>query len=301
MRPVMPALMEQQLLRQYGAEVCARVEAGFSCRRRVTLRANTLRTDCASVKQALTDAGIAWQTVPWYGDALLLPDAREEVIRALPLYAQGGIYLQSLSAMVPALLMAPQVGETILDMAAAPGGKTTQMAALSGGAALITACEKNAIRADRLQFNLDRQGTRRVTVMRQDARQLNDLFTFDKVLLDAPCTGSGTLQLLEGEAQRRMDAPWVQKTVSTQTALLNKALHLLRSGGEMVYATCSIMEQENEGVLRAVLPRFHAEIVPVENALLDAIPHLPVTMEGTLCVCPTAAYEGFFVAKIRKL
>ena len=74
----------------------------------------------------------------------------------------------------------------MLDMAAAPGGKTTQMAALSGGKALITVCEKNAIRADRLQFNLTRQGARAVNIMRQDARLLDSLFKFDKILLDAP-------------------------------------------------------------------------------------------------------------------
>lgn len=117
--------------------------------------------------------------------------------------------------MLPALVLAPKAGETVLDMAAAPGGKTTQMAALSGGKALITACEKNAIRADRLQFNLTRQGARAVNIMRQDARLLDSLFKFDKILLDAPCSGSGTLLLEDGEPQRRMTADWLAKTAKT--------------------------------------------------------------------------------------
>ena len=95
--------------------------------------------------------------------------------------------------MIPPLVLAPRQGETVLDMAAAPGGKTTQMAALSGNAALITACEKNRIRAERMQFNLQRQGATRVSVMVEDARRLDDLFSFDRILLDAPCSGSGTI------------------------------------------------------------------------------------------------------------
>lgn len=300
MVPTLPENMQQALLQQYGPEMTQEIVAGFARRRPVTLRVNTLRTTREAVERSLLDAGIASERVSWYADALVLPGVREEDVQALPLYERGEIYLQSLSAMVPALMLAPRAGETVLDMAAAPGGKTTQMAALSGGRAQITACEKNKIRAERLQFNLDRQGAGRVVVMQQDARQLNDLFTFDRVLLDAPCTGSGTLLLAEGEPQRRMEEGWIKKTVATQTALLSKALRLLRAGQEMVYSTCSILEQENEGVLRAVLPRFQAEIVPVDAALMDALPTLPVTLPGTLCIRPTERYEGFFAARIQK-
>ncbi len=300
MLPILPEFLSRQLMRQYGAPLAEEIIQGFQCRRPVTLRVNTLRTTREAVWAALDAAGIEGQPVAWYRDALLLPEAREEALRALPLYEAGHIYLQSLSAMVPALVLEPQAGESILDMAAAPGGKTTQLAALSGGGALITACEKNKIRADRLQFNLERQGARRCTVMNVDARQLNDLFAFDKILLDAPCTGSGTLLLTEGEPQRRMDEPWVQKTVATQKALLQKALRLLPKGHTMVYSTCSILEMENEGVLRAVLPGFGAELVPLPAELRQALPQLPVSLPEALCVKPTAAYEGFFVAKIRK-
>ena len=299
MLPTIPDLLVTLLREQYGSDEAERVTAGY-VRRAVTLRVNTLRSTLADVTTALTAAGIAWQPVPWYADALILPEAREEALRALPLYEQGDLYLQSLSSMIPPLLLDPKPGETVLDMAAAPGGKTTQMAALSGNGALITACEKNAIRADRLQFNLDRQGAKRVSVMRQDARQLDDLFRFDKVLLDAPCSGSGTLVIAEGEPQRRMTADWLRKTAATQKALLQKALRLLSPGHEMVYSTCSVLRMENEDVLKAVLPGAKAEVVPIEHEMTRHLPLLPVTLPGTLCVCPDALHEGFFAAKIRK-
>lgn len=297
-----PAFLREMLERQYGAEITDLIYEGFAAQRSTTLRVNTIRSSAQAVGEALTQAGIAFQAAPWSENALILPHGSEAQVEALPLYAQGHVYMQSLSSMVPPIVLEPQAEECILDMAAAPGGKTTQMAALSGNGALITACEKNRIRADRLQFNLDRQGASRVNVMCTDARQLNDLFRFDKVLLDAPCTGSGTILIEEGEPERRMTADWVAKTAKTQKAMLKKALMLLSAGHEMVYSTCSILREENEGVLADVLPGMKAEVVPIDPAMLGLTDEqlLPVSIPGVICVKPTALHEGFFVAKIRK-
>ena len=299
MLPTVPALLTERLNAQYGAALAEEITAGF-VRRPVTLRVNTLKSTPEAVRTVLDAAGIAYEAVPWYADAFILQDVREDAVQALPAYEAGHMYLQSLSSMMPALVVDPKKGESVLDMAAAPGGKTTQMASLSGNGALITACEKNKIRAERLQFNLDRQGATRVSVMCQDARQLSDLFKFDKVLLDAPCTGSGTILIAEGEPERRMTPDWVAKTAATQKAMLKKALTLLSAGHEMVYSTCSILRQENEDVLNAVLPAMNAEIVPIEHEFLHHVPLLPVTIPGVVCVKPTELFEGFFVAKIRK-
>ena len=97
-----------------------------------------------------------------------------------------------------------------------------------------------------------------------------------------------------------MDAAWVVKTASTQKAMLKKALTLLSAGHEMVYSTCSILREENEDVLKAVLPAMNAEIVPIEHEFLQHAPLLPTTIPGVVCVKPTELFEGFFVAKIRK-
>lgn len=301
MIPQVPALLVEKLNTQYGAALTEEIVAGF-VRRPVTLRANTLKSDAAQVAALLDAAGIAHTQQSWYPDAFILQDVREEAVQALPEYEAGHMYLQSLSSMMPALVLGPKKGESVLDMAAAPGGKTTQMAALSGNGALITACEKNRIRADRLQFNLERQGASRVSVMCTDARQLSDLFRFDKVLLDAPCTGSGTILLEEGEPERRMTADWVDKTAKTQKAMLKKALTLLSKGHTMVYSTCSILRDENEDVLKAVLPGMNARVLPIdpETLGLTAEQLLPVTIPGVVCVKPTALHEGFFVALITK-
>lgn len=174
------------------------------------------------------------------------------------------------------------------------------MAALSGGKALITACEKNAIRADRLQFNLTRQGARAVNIMRQDARLLDSLFKFDKILLDAPCSGSGTLLLEDGEPQRRMTADWLAKTAKTQKVLLQKALSLLPKKHEMVYSTCSVLQMENEDIVQSAVSMGICEVVPIEHPFLTDVPLLPTKVAGVVCVKPDERFEGFFVAKLRR-
>ncbi len=301
MREDMPAFLGEQLLSQYGGEEYARIEAGLSARRLATLRVNRLRSEPGAVMRALEEAGIACETVPWSEDALVLTEAREDALAALPIYASGEIYLQSLSSMIPPLVLGAREGENLLDMAAAPGGKTTQIAALTGNRAMITACERSAARAERLKFNLARQGASRVTVMNVDARQLDDLFSFDRILLDAPCSGSGTLALGAGGRQRaQFSRELLARTVKTQSALLEKALRLLRPGHEMVYSTCSVLAEENEGVIRRALSRGGAQVVPIDAAQFPGVPTLPCGVPGTLCVCPDERYEGFFVAKLRR-
>ena len=297
---VIPDLLQEMLLKQYGSELAEKIAAGYAHRRPVSLRVNPLKATREQVEASFSQAGIAWENVAWYGDAMVLRGVREDAVQALPVYEQGGVYLQNLSAMIPPLVLGPRAGETILDMAAAPGGKTTQMAALSGNQALITACEKNKIRAERMQYNLHKQGASRVGVMMEDARKLDDFFSFHKILLDAPCSGSGTVLLLEGEPQRRMTRDWLNKTAATQTAMLQKALKLLKPGCEMVYSTCSILRMENEDVVRKCISRANAEVLPIEHELMKHVPQLPVTIPGTLCVCPDELHEGFFVARIRK-
>ena len=299
MRDDVPQFLAEQLLAQFGEADAERVCGGYAARRAVSLRVNRLKSEPAAVRAALEAAGLACEGVAWSGDALVLPGAREEDVTALPLYERGEVYLQSLSSMIPALLLGAQPGENILDMAAAPGGKTTQIAALTGGRAMITACERHAARCERLKFNLERQGARGVTVMNMDARQLDDLFAFDRILLDAPCSGSGTVQL--GERSRaRFDRETLARVTRMQEALLVKALRLLRPGHEMIYSTCSVLAQENERMVERIARRCGAAVVPLELAGFEDVPRLPVSVPGTLCVCPDARYEGFFVAKLRR-
>ncbi|MBQ9307485.1 MAG: RsmB/NOP family class I SAM-dependent RNA methyltransferase [Clostridia bacterium] len=274
------------------------IEAGFRANRPVTLRVNRLAATTEEVLQALSEEGVKAERVDWYEDALVLPEISEAQVEKLPVYSEGKIYLQSLSSMIPPLLLEAKAGESILDMAAAPGGKTTQIASLTGDMAYLTACERDGIRLERLKYNLKSQHVKSVTVMKTDARQLDDFFRFDRILLDAPCTGSGTIDLREGAAPRRMTADWVKKTVKTQKALVDKAVKLLKSGGTLVYSTCSVLPEENEEVVAHAVSR-GLTVQPISEKWTA---HFPCLAEnaGTCTLCPDARFEGFFISVLRK-
>lgn len=285
---------------QYGTEITKRIMEGYTKQRAVTFRVNTLRSNVETIENKLKEAKIEYEKILWNKEAFIIKNANEKVIQELDIYKNGEIYFQSLSSMLPPIILKPQEGADILDMAAAPGGKTTQMAALSKNKAHITACEKNKIRAERLKYNVDKQGASCVFIMTKDARYIDDFFSFDQILLDAPCSGSGTLNINDSNLQKVFTEKLIERSISSQLSLLKKAIKILKPGKEMIYSTCSILACENEDVVKKVLNSENAEIVPINFEEIESIPVLPSKIEGTLCVCPDELYEGFFVAKIRK-
>ena len=293
MEKQIPQFLKDLLIEQYGEEISTKIENGYKAQRPVTLRVNNLKTSLEKAKEKLDEAQIEYETISWYEKALIIKNVREEEIRKLEIYENGEIYLQSLSSMLPPIILEPKAGENILDMTAAPGGKTTEIAALTENKAYITACEKNKIRAERLKFNLQKQGVKSANIMLEDARKLSDYFSFDKILLDAPCSGSGTENIFDKNFSKEL----VERSVKFQEELLNKALKILKPGGEMVYSTCSILKQENEKVLERVLSKGNAQIEPIT---VQDIEVLPSKIAETITVCPTENYEGFFVAKMSR-
>lgn len=290
-----PDFLCEVLCNEYGEELTNNMIKGY-LRKPVTLRVNTIKSTTQNIKIELEKEDIKFREVSWYKDALIIENVREEEIKKLKIYNNGEIYLQSLSSMMPAILLEPKVDENILDMAAAPGGKTTQIAALSSNNAMITACEKNKIRLERLKYNLERQGVMSVNTMLQDARKLDDFFSFDKILLDSPCSGSGTENIFSSKFTEEL----IKMCQKTQEELLEKALKVLKKGGEMIYSTCSILKSENEDILEKVLSKTNAEIIPIDSEVFKDIPMLPTKILGTICIKPSELYEGFFIAKIRK-
>ena len=284
---------------------------GAAATRPVTLRANTLRATAEGIAAALDEAGIAHQTVTWYPDAFILPEAQVSDLWDLDIYRDGKIYLQSLSSMMPPLVLSAQAGEDILDMCAAPGGKTTQIAALTQG-----------------QAHLHRQGAKNVPVMRIDARELDEFFRFDRILLDAPCTGTGTVISGNEKSLRGLTEQLLGKCARSQRALLDRAMGALKPGGTLVYSTCSILPQENEDALQEALGKhMDCELIPLDgtpsksearraqdageepriesNALTEAIAAGQVSaitngMPGTLTIPPSRDFEGFYIALVRK-
>ena len=292
--------LEEKLEKQYGTKITKEIIEGYQTKRKTTLRINTIKCNIEEIKKELEKEKIEFETIKWSKEALIIKKADEKTIQEMEIYKNGKIYLQSLSSMLPPIILEPKEGTDILDMAAAPGGKTTQIAALTNNKAHITACEKNKIRAERLKYNVDKQGATCVFIMPKDSRFIDDFFSFDQILLDAPCSGSGTLDYNDANIEKYFTEQLIERSSKTQKTLLKKAINLLKPGHEMVYSTCSILDCENEDVVASVIKNGNMEIVPINFEGMEELPILHTKIPGTLCVKPTGLYEGFFVAKIRK-
>lgn len=295
-----PVFLDEMLKKQYGEKLSEKIKQGYGVKRAITFRVNTLKSNISAIENELIQNKIDFEKVIWNEEAFIIRNINKNIIENMNIYKEGKIYLQSLSSMLPPIILQPKPQIDILDMAAAPGGKTTQIAALTQNEANITACEINGIRAEKLKHNIEMQGAKCIYIMKIDARKINDFFSFDQILLDAPCSGSGTLSL-SNNISKIFTTKLINKTTSLQTDLLKKAIRILKVGGEMVYSTCSILSCENEDILNKVLDKSKFEIVPINTVFLKNMPTLPTTINGTICVCPDELYEGFFVAKIRKL
>lgn len=295
-----PNFLINKLENQYGKDLACKIIDGYNKKRYTTLRVNTLKSNNIEVEGILNNEKIDFEKAGFYDNAYIIKNADEKVIQNLNIYNDGKIYMQSLSSMLPPIILKPEENTDILDMCAAPGGKTTELAALTLNKAYITACEMNKIRLERLKYNLEKQGASSVYTMNIDARNIDNFFSFDKILLDAPCSGSGTLNANDENLQKYFTEKLIEKSMKAQTALINKAIDVLKPGGELVYSTCSILQNENEDIVNNALKTGKVEIVPIENDFVKDLPLLPTSINGTLCICPNDFFEGFFVAKLRK-
>ena len=287
--------LKKILSNEYSNNYVYNILDGYNANRITTIRVNTLISTFEEVIQFLDKNNISYSAVSDIQNAIIINDSYD--VTKTKLYENGAIYLQSLSSMLPPLILNPKEDAHILDMCAAPGSKTTQLAALTNNKACITACEFDKIRAERLKYNLNKLGTSRVTVLVKDSRNLDEFFRFDTIMLDAPCSGSGTV-LLNEESKQVFNQKVIDKCQKRQISLLKKGLSMLNKNGVLVYSTCSILKEENEQVLKACLNN-NFELLPIDKEKYD-LPYLP-SLENTITIAPTELYEGFFVAKIKRI
>lgn len=278
--------LKEQLIQQYGEELTNSILNGF-VKKYTTIRCNVEKNEVINI---LKDLNISYEEVNNNPYALVLPNTDESVIEEFDLYKEGKIYLQSLSSQLPPLYMRINDKDQVLDMCAAPGSKTTELSYLYP-TSLITACEKNKIRSERLMYNLRKQNVNNVTVLNNDATELSEYMSFDSILLDALCSGSGTITDNEFNMEDKINA-----IINTQERLLKKAVSSLKKDKYMIYSTCSILKQENEEQIKKVLSD-DIEIIPIN---IDGVELLPSTLDGVLTIKPNKYYEGFFICLLHK-
>lgn len=269
---------------------------GMSSKRKTTFRLNRLKTNKEEVDKFLIENNISFTNPSFFSDAYILNDNID--LSEFDLYKEGKIYLQSLSSQIPPLFLDLENSRDILDMCAAPGGKTLEIASLTKNMKSIMACETNKIRAERLKHNLSEQGAKVNTIV-CDSRKLDDFFRFDTILLDAPCSGSGTINLNRDKDLKNFSLDLVKNSAKVQKELLKKAITILKPGHTLVYSTCSILKVENEEVVKSVLN--NNVVIEKINLDIDKSYLLDSKIDGVITVKPSELFEGFFIAKIKKL
>jgi len=279
---------------------------GMGGRRCTTLRVNTLRGSAEALMQFFHDNAVKYRRVPWYRDAFVLAELRERDAEAWHMYAEGRIYLQNLSSMIPALALGPLPGERVLDLAAAPGSKTTQMAALMENSGSILANDADAIRVERLAYNVRMQGCSIVEVRLGRGEKLGELApeSFDRVLLDVPCSGEGRFIVFEPATSRGWSRKVVSESVRLQRKLLASGARALKPGGVLVYSTCTLNLEENERLMQWALESFPLDVenlpVRIPGAYAGMTRGLLPCLAMALRVFPDSEREGFFVCRMRK-
>ena len=285
---MLPEKFLERMKKQLGEEYPSFLQS-LERPRAVALRFNPLKGEAPPLD--FVQAAVPWEPMGFYYD----PQARPGLH---PYHEAGVYYLQEASAMSAVALLQPQPGEWVCDLCAAPGGKTTQIAGRMGGEGFLLCNEINPKRAKILSRNIERMGVANALVTNEHPEKLAQRFTgcFDRVLIDAPCSGEGMFRKEEAAV-----TDWSEETVEMcarrQREILHSGAAMLRPGGRLVYSTCTFAPQENEETVAAFLadhPEFVAEYVeapwftPSENSAWRIWPHKVLG-------------EGHFAAVLRKL
>ncbi|MGY5856080.1 MAG: RsmB/NOP family class I SAM-dependent RNA methyltransferase [Candidatus Thorarchaeota archaeon] len=229
---------------------------------RTSIRINTLKSSAGEVLKRLQDKGIAMEEVPWLSEGYHV-DFKGASPGALLEHMLGFYYVQGVPSMTAVVALDPQPGDTVLDLAAAPGGKTTHIAQVMQNTGMVVAVEQDRQRMASLQSNIIRCGATNTMVLRRDAKKLENLpFEPDKILLDAPCSGEGLIPLDPSRKTSKTMAD-IRFCATREDDLLEAAVNVLSEGGTIVYATCSIAPEENEYIVDDILNR-HPEMEVVQ-------------------------------------
>jgi len=270
-----------------------------------SLRLNPLMPGYPALHAVLARRG---EPVSWCPQGFVLPESESRLGHTLE-YALGTFYIQAKAPTLAVEALAPQPGERVLDLCAAPGGKATQIAAHMGNAGLLVANELRSKRLPSLIGHLERCGVANAVVSQTAGTVMARYFHnyFDRVLVDAPCSGDGILRK-DQTLLRYWSAADARRQAQIQKGLLRAAFHMLRPGGVLIYSTCSLSLEENEEVLLALLHKYpdQVEILPVDCFAAQPLPgelaaRFPAAFARGVRVWPHLHdTEGAFVAKVRK-
>ena len=307
----LPALFLERFQRVLGDSLYASHGIqSFEYGKVVSVRINTLKISITEIEEIFKDRGVLFREVTWCPEALILEDMTNGSLGVAEFFEKGFLYAQGLSSLLPVLVLDPKPGERVLDMCAAPGSKTTQMAASLNKEGEVVAIENIRGRFYKLKSVLSLLGAQNVQVKMLDARRYRDEKGFDKILVDAPCSSEGRFKISDPKSYAYWSLRKVKEMAHKQRGLVLAASRLLKPGGVLVYSTCTFAPEENEGVIDWLLKKTDGTL-KVEPIFLEDMETYPAVIEwerkifnsavkNGLRVLPTKDMEGFFMAKLLK-
>jgi 16S rRNA (cytosine967-C5)-methyltransferase len=268
------------------------------------LRVNTLRASREEALRALSDKGVSSEATRVSPFGIELSNRAD--LRTLPAFKQGMIEVQDEASQLTVLAAHPRAGERVLDACAGAGGKSLMLAMLLGAGGEIVAEDLDERKLTELRRRAKRAGARGIHARPSPAPRRGRILgegLFDLVVVDAPCSGTGTLRR-SPDLKWRLDPETINVMIETQVALLTQHAERVREGGRLAYMTCSILRGENEDVVRAFLrkhPEYKMQSAAVGLAAYDIEPATLVTPEGFLRTDPRKGFgDGFFTAVFLK-
>lgn len=297
----------------FDGEERVHARASFGVRKPVFARVNTLRCTRDDALAALTADQVEAQPVAWMPSGLRIPAMQRPALVDHPLVQDGSLYIQGASSWLPVLALDAQPGEEVLDLAAAPGGKSLHLAACMQDRGRLACVEAVKPRFFRLKANLERAGVSIGRLYLKDGRRVGRAVPerFDRVLLDAPCSSEAQFRLGQPETWAHWSPRKIKEQSRKQKGLIRSAWQALKPGGTLVYATCSLSPEEDEAVVDHLLQRT-TDAQVVQPQLPESAPvHDGLTMwrgkafdprvVGTRRVRPSALFDAFFLAVLRKI
>lgn len=312
MSNVLPELFIDRLRRLTAEADWPAVRASFSQPKDVGARVNALVAPTARVCEALADEAVPFEIQTWFSDAIRFPYSSRDALTNSQAYQRREIYIQNPSSMLPVLVLAPQPGEEVLDLCAAPGSKTLQIAAAMRNEGRVAAVERARPRFFKLKSNVEAYGAGIVSCYSHDGRfvwrKVGE--RFDRVLLDAPCSSESRFRTDDPASFRYWGVKKIRQLVSMQKQLLDSALRCLKPGGVLVYSTCSFAPEENEAVISWLLHRLDGlvSVEAIEATLPNRRPAVLAWGADTyhsdvakaVRITPDDFFDGFFLCRLRK-
>ncbi|MCX6711378.1 MAG: RsmB/NOP family class I SAM-dependent RNA methyltransferase [Candidatus Woesearchaeota archaeon] len=269
---------------------------------RDSIRVNTSKISIEALAERLSRKRVLFEKIQFCPNGLYYKSKFS--LGSTPEYLMGYYYLQEAASMLPVLALSPSEKDLVLDMCAAPGSKTTQLSEVMGNRGEIIAVEKNLGRCKSLKNNLERMGCMNVTAINDDALNIKAGEIFDRILLDAPCSGNYAIE--RGWFDKR-EINGIQRNSVHQKMLVKKASSLLKKGGILVYSTCSLEPEEDEEVVEFALSlALKMEKIEIAVGEPAATAFNGRKFDGSIAMARRlwphkTGTQGFFLARMRKI